>query len=267
MLAKTGPIGDTLLRCESIEVKFGGLYALAAVNLTVSDGIHGVIGPNGAGKTTLFNVLTGITRPTSGKVFFREEEISRLPAHRVAGMGVARTFQNIRLFERMTVVENILVGRHRHFRASIASVVFKRGRIAQEEREALEKALQLARYVGLDGLENHLASELSYGHKRRLEIARALAIEPHLLLLDEPMAGMNPAEKSDLATLITRIQHDGPAILLIEHDMKVMMTMCGRLTVLHHGRTIGDGTPSEIRANQAVVEAYLGDGGKAVASC
>ena len=251
-----------LIACERLGRRFGGVVALDDVSLRAEAGdLIGLIGPNGAGKTTFFNLVTGLIASSSGLTRLRGEIISGLAPHRIAAKGVARTYQNIRLFDRMTAVENVLVGRHRFFHASPFDLVFRTARARREEAEARDRAHDLIAYVGLQGQANVAAANLPYGHQRRLELARALATEPTLLLLDEPMAGMTAAEKAGLAALIARLNHDGLTVLLIEHDMKVVMGLCRRVIVLRHGKLIADGPPDRVRRDPAVIDAYLGPGG------
>ncbi|MEK6779799.1 MAG: ABC transporter ATP-binding protein, partial [Candidatus Deferrimicrobiota bacterium] len=218
----------------------------------------GLIGPNGAGKTTLFNVITSMFPPTAGRVQFRGEDIGGLRPHAVTRMGISRTFQNIRLFPRMTAEENVMVGRHARTRSGIWGSVFRTKAQRTEERLIRDKTGELLALAGLSGQEEHPAGKLSYGHQRRLEIARALAAEPGLLLLDEPVAGMNESETGEMHRLIREIRGLGVTVLLIEHDMSLVMSVCDRLVVLNFGRKIAEGTPGEVRNNPEVVEAYLG---------
>lgn len=252
--------GSTLLEVRGLQVAFGGLLAVKGLDLTIAtDAIHALIGPNGAGKSTVVNALSGFVRPTAGSVMLCGRSIFGQPAHRVAAAGIARTFQNICLFGGMTVMENVLVGAHRHFRASFLDLVLHRRSAVREEQDAQDRARAALAFVGLAGQEAVIATTLAYGHQRRLEIARALLLDPALLLLDEPMAGMNAAEKDELAELIRSIRARGTAILLIEHDMQVIRSLADRVAVLHHGERLADDTVDIVFADAAVQQAYLGN--------
>ncbi len=251
-----------LLEINNMTKVFGGLKAISDVTFSLEKGrIVSIIGPNGAGKTTFFNTLTGIYKPDGGTITFNGKSLVGLRPDQIAARGIARTFQNIRLFPDMTVIENILVGMHIHFKQSPIQTLFRLPGFKKEEDEAEKKAARLMQYVGLKRVENELAKNLPYGAQRRLEIARALAAEPLLLLLDEPAAGMNPQETEDIVRLFRNIKADmGMTILLIEHDMRVVMNISEDICVMDYGEKIAEGTPDQIRANTRVIEAYLGRG-------
>lgn len=252
-------VGAPLLQMEAVTMQFGGLTALDAVTFDIRRGeILGLIGPNGAGKTTCFNTMTGVYRPTSGQVIFDGRPIGKIKRNEITRLGIARTFQNIRLFSDMTALENVIVGTDAQHRTSVPGALFRSRRHRAEERDALDRGMALLEYVGIAKRATQKSRNLPYGDQRRLEIARALATEPKLLCLDEPAAGFNPAEKSDLMDLIRKIRDDGYTVLLIEHDMKLVMGVTDRLVVLEFGRMIADGLPAEIAANPAVIAAYLG---------
>ncbi len=255
-----------ILKVTGLTMDFGGIRALNQLDLEVSSGeIVALIGPNGAGKTTFFNCVTGIYTPTAGDVLLtppgsdKSISLKGLKPNTVTEKGLARTFQNIRLFSKMTVLENVMIGRHCRTHSFIFGAIFRTAARRREEKEILETSYGLLEKVGLDHLANEFANNLSYGAQRRLEIARALATEPLLLLLDEPAAGMNPQETMDLENLIKRITAEGQAILLIEHDMKLIMSLSARIYVMDYGKKIAEGVPAEIRSNPAVIKAYLGE--------
>ncbi|MDX6676368.1 MAG: branched-chain amino acid transport system ATP-binding protein [Solirubrobacteraceae bacterium] len=256
-----GANAKTLLSTDNVSKIFGGLVAVSGVSFTIPErSIVSIIGPNGAGKTTFFNMLTGLYKPSIGTISFDGQDISRTRPDRITTLGIARTFQNIRLFSTMSAVENVMVGQHARMGAGLVGSILRPPRVRREERDVRDRARETLSYVGLaDSVHEELAINLSYGDQRRLEIARALGSDPKMLLLDEPTAGMNPQESAQLTSFMQRLRDErGLTILLIEHDMKVVMGVSERITVFDHGEKIAEGLPREVRENERVVEAYLG---------
>ncbi len=255
-----GHSSEVALSAQEITVQFGGLVAVNRVTFDIpKKSVVSLIGPNGAGKTTFFNVLTGLYKPSSGRVTYGDRDITDLAPHKIAESGIARTFQNIRLFGLMTAEENVMVAMHSHLKAGIAATIFRTPAQRREERQAHEDAREILEFVGIGKWVGEYARNLSYGDQRRLEVARALALRPQILLLDEPTAGMNPQESSRFVDFVHRIREARDlAILLIEHDMSVVMRVSERITVLDRGEKIAEGSPAEIKSNARVIEAYLG---------
>jgi branched-chain amino acid transport system ATP-binding protein len=252
-------VPQSLIELQSISKSFGGIQALYDISFQVSSGaIHAIIGPNGAGKTTLFNIITGLYQPDDGVVLFEQKPIHGLAVHQIVQLGIARTFQNVELFASMSVLENVLVGRHARMRSGFWGAIRRWPRVRHEEANAAKHAMELLRFTGLEELAHKKSSDLPFGWQRFLEIARALASDPKLLLLDEPASGLNAVETSQLGELLMKIRDRGVTLLLVEHDMSLTMGISDRILVLHQGRMLAKGTPREIQSNDAVICAYLG---------
>lgn len=248
-----------ILDIQALSKNFGGVEVLKQLNFSIPKGkIYGLIGPNGAGKTTVFNLITGLIKPTSGSIQFNQKDMLKLEGHQISNLGIARTFQNIRIFKEMNLIENVVAGMHIHTQYNLLDIILRTPKFKRIEIENREKAMEFLSWLDLDSKANQRADSLSYGEQRKLEIARALSTQPQLLLLDEPVAGMNSFETDVLMTKIQEINQRGYTILLIEHDMKFVMGLCENIGVLHFGHLIAEGNPEEIKSNQAVIDAYLG---------
>lgn len=258
------PQESNILTINGISISFGGLQALSNIDIEVkTNTVHGIIGPNGAGKTTLFNIITGLIKPDSGTISLESHKLPYIKPHQLVPLGIARTFQNIRLFKEMSVLDNVLIGQHVHTPTPVFSILLNGKKSRHYEEIAKEKALEALKFVGMEGKIDEIVSNLSYGQQRLVEFARALAAEPKIILLDEPAAGMNPTEKANLLNIIARLCKKGYTLILIDHDMKLVMNICNTISVLDHGKVITQGKPEEVRNNGDVIKAYLGKGGYA----
>ncbi|MBU5313220.1 ABC transporter ATP-binding protein [Tissierella carlieri] len=256
------PEGLNILTIKGVSISFGGLKALSGVDIEViKNSVHGIIGPNGAGKSTLFNVITGIIKPDSGDISLEEKKLSISKSYQLVPAGISRTFQNIRLFKEMSVLDNVMIGHHVHTPMPILSILLNGKKSRKYEEITREKALEALEFMGLEDKKDEIVKNLSYGQQRLVEFARALAAQPKIILLDEPAAGMNPTEKINLLNIIDRLRKKGYTLILIEHDMKLVMNICDRISVLNHGKIITQGIPEEVRNNPDVISAYLGKGG------
>jgi len=248
-----------ILVLDKVTIKFGGLIAVNSVDIKVKEGsIHALIGPNGAGKSTIFNIINGIYKPTEGSIYYEGKRIDGIPTYKLANIGISRTFQNIRLFNELTAIENIKVGIHTKAKSGLLSALARNPKQIKEEKEITEKAIEELNFMNLYTKKDEFANNLSYGDQRKLEIARALASDPKIILLDEPAAGMNPQEKRTLMDLINKIRERGVTVFLVEHDMKVVMGISDTVSVLDYGKKIAEGTPEEVKNNKEVIAAYLG---------
>ncbi len=254
---------NNILAIKDMTVTFGGLKALDNVNIEVKENtVHGIIGPNGAGKTTLFNSITGLVKPDIGKLIVEDVEVKISKPNELVNYGISRTFQNIRLFDKMTVLENVMIGNHIHSSMPILSIIVNGKKARESEKLSREYALEALKLVGIEDLKDEIAGSLAYGQQRLVEFARAIAAKPKVILLDEPAAGMNPSEKTNLLNIINNLKSKGYTFILIEHDMKLVMNICSNISVLDYGKIISQGNPEDVRKNPAVIKAYLGEAGE-----